>query len=372
MIIAGAALFALAFLCSLLMTLLAKKTAGRMGFMDQPGQRKVHAAPTPRNGGIGIFWGIALPILASLAAISIFHAAGQKLSLPASVRLHLPGLVHQEPLAWLLLGCMLGIHILGLVDDRRALGPWSKLFWQFSMAAALVAGGECMAPGAFRVLTFLDHFGMVGVIASMALSVVWLVLLTNAFNFLDNMDGLSAGVAFLCALMFFLAALYSRQWFICALLTVYMGSILGFLCFNFPPASIFMGDGGSMVLGFFLAALTMRTTYYPGHGRWYAVFMPLIVVAVPLYDMAVVSVLRLRRGKSPLVGDANHFSHRLTRHGFSKRSAVLIIYAITLACGLSAPLLARANPAQAALIAGQCVSILVVIGILERLGEHTT
>jgi len=122
--------------------------------------------------------------------------------------------------------------------------------------------------------------------------------------------------------------------------------------------------------------LTIRTTYYdagnpdaPHH--WYSVFMPLFVMAVPLYDLTIVTVLRLAKGRSPMTGDTNHFSHRLTRHGFSKRTAVLIIYAITFATGLSAPLLARVDDASALLLAGQLLAILVVIGILERVGEHT-
>ncbi len=134
------------------------------------------------------------------------------------------------------------------------------------------------------------------------------------------------------------------------LLLVFMGSTLGFLCFNFPPASIFMGDGGSMVLGFFLSALTIRTTYYHQAGtaataglNWWALFMPVVVLAVPLYDLIIVSILRLARGRSPMTGDTNHFSHRLVRHGFSKRGAVLVIYALTFAVGISAPLLSRAR-----------------------------
>jgi UDP-GlcNAc:undecaprenyl-phosphate GlcNAc-1-phosphate transferase len=175
--------------------------------------------------------------------------------------------------------------------------------------------------------------------------------------------------------MFLIATVFNQQWFVAGLLVLFMGATLGFLCFNFPPASIFMGDGGSMVLGFVLSALTIRTTLYNAANpntshQWYSVFMPLFVMAVPLYDLVIVMALRLARGRSPMTGDTNHFSHRLTRHGFSKRSAVLIIYAVTFATGLSAPLLARVDNASALLLAGQLLAILVVIGILERVGEH--
>jgi UDP-GlcNAc:undecaprenyl-phosphate GlcNAc-1-phosphate transferase len=179
-------------------------------------------------------------------------------------------------------------------------------------------------------------------------------------------------VAFLCAGTFMVAAFFNGQWFIAAMLLTFMGAVLGFLCFNFPPASIFMGDGGSMVLGFLLSALTIRTTYYTPERKWYSVLMPLFVMAVPLYDLSIVSVLRLSRGRSPMQGDTNHFSHRLTRHGFSKRGAVLVIYALTLAIGITAPLLSRTtDDTSAVLMAVQLLAMLVVIAILERVGEHT-
>ncbi len=360
-----------AFLLSLAGTWLARRFAGKLGMMDQPGDRKVHLSAKPRNGGMALFWAIAVPLLAGVAIVEPLSRKPFVNWLPKSVKIHLPGLVAHRGLALLLIGCTLAIHLLGLADDRRALGPKAKLFWQFLIAAALVVGGEFLHHGGFRVLTLLDHKMTGGIFVSGIISAVWLVLLTNAFNFMDNMDGLSAGVAGICALMFFIAAIQSHQWFICGLLLLYLGAVLGFLWFNFPPSSIFMGDGGSMVLGFFLAALTIRTTYYTTSGRWYSLFMPLVVTAVPIYDLVVVSLVRVGRGRSPMTGDTNHFSHRLTRHGFSQRGAVLVIYAVTLDSGLSAPLLAAATNTMAVLIAAQCASILLIVGILERVGDHT-
>jgi UDP-GlcNAc:undecaprenyl-phosphate GlcNAc-1-phosphate transferase len=288
---------------------------------------------------------------------------------------YLAGLKYHAPLALLLLAGTFAVHILGLIDDRRALAPWPKLLGQLAIAGGLVLAGEAYQTGAFRVLTLLGNFPSPGFWASCLVSMLWIVALTNAFNFLDNMDGLSAGVAFIAATLFLVAACLAGQWFICGLLLVFMGSVLGFLCFNFPPASIFMGDGGSMVLGFFLSALTIRTTYVPpgqAAEKWYALFMPLIVMAVPLYDLVLVSVLRIAQGHSPMTGDTNHFSHRLVRHGFSKPKAVLVIYGLTLAMGISAPLLTRVDSVGAVMIACQCVAMLVVIGVLERVGEHTS
>ena len=376
MILAAIFLFLVAFIISLVGTFLARRIARRLGLMDDPGHRKVHAVATPRNGGIGIFWGFAIPLLGGAIAVSLFHPEGHVdfvgtnffgRSIQIDSR-YVDGMKLHLPLLLLLLAATFAIHLLGLLDDRKPLPPWPKLLAQLAIASALVFGGEFLSPGGFRVLTFL------GFIPSAILSVLWITALTNAFNFLDNMDGLSAGVAFICAAMFLIAVLFNGQWFIAALLLVLMGSLLGFLCFNFPPASIFMGDGGSMILGFILAALTIRTNYYMPGRSWYAVLMPLFVMAVPLYDLVIVSILRIAKGRSPMTGDTNHFSHRLTRHGFSKRSAVLIIYAVALATGFAAPLLARLGPgdnASALLLAGQQLAILVVIGILERVGEHT-
>src|SRR5256714_8892875 len=175
---------------------------------------------------------------------------------------------------------MLGMHIMGLLDDRRALGPYLKLLVQIALAAALVIGFKEM-----RVLTAL------GATLSVIVTIVWIVAITNAFNFLDNMDGLSAGVAAVCTVAFLAAALSIGQWFVAASLALLLGALLGFLCFNFPPASIFMGDSGSLVIGLVLGVLTIRTTYLrPGQNLgagWYAVFVPVIVLAGPPDDPAV-------------------------------------------------------------------------------------
>jgi UDP-GlcNAc:undecaprenyl-phosphate GlcNAc-1-phosphate transferase len=373
MLLGGAILFALAFLLALAGTALARRLATRLGLIDAPGHRKVHTTPTPRNGGIGIFWGFAIPLLLATAAILVFtpkqhvdFAAFAGIEIPQNVLLHLPGMRAHAPLLLLFLAATFAMHLLGLLDDRKPLAPWPKLLAQLAIAGALVLLGELFGPGSFRILTSL------GFLTSTFLSIVWIIALTNAFNFLDNMDGLSAGVAFICAAMFLIAAAINGQWFIAALLLTFMGSVLGFLCFNFPPATIFMGDGGSMILGFILAGLTIRTTYYEPGRPPYAVLMPLFVTAVPLYDLLIVSILRMLKGRSPMTGDTNHFSHRLTRHGFSTRAAVLIIYGVTLSTGIAAPLLAlHSDATSAALITLQLAGMLTVIAILERVGEHT-
>jgi len=197
---------------------------------------------------------------------------------------------------------------------------------------------------------------------------VWLVAITNAFNFLDNMDGLSAGVAAICAVALLGASASMGQVFVSSLLCLLLGALLGFLPHNFPPAKVFMGDAGSTVIGFLLAVASCLTTYVrPGQTYYlYGVFVPLVLMAVPLYDMVSVITLRLRERKNPMVGDRRHFSHRLVRRGMKVPAAVLTIYLCTAATAISASLLANVTGNTAAiLVFCQTIAILLIIAVLE-------
>ncbi|MHC4361973.1 MAG: MraY family glycosyltransferase, partial [Planctomycetota bacterium] len=204
-------------------------------------------------------------------------------------------------------------------------------------------------------------------IVTSLLSAVWIVLIINAFNFLDNMDGLAAGIAVIAGSILFTAAAVSGQVFVGGLAIVFVGTLLGFLVFNFPPAKIFMGDAGSLVVGFFVALLTLRTTYYheAQSGQWYPVFLPALVMAVPLYDFISVTLLRISQGKSPFVGDTQHFSHRLRKRGLTDTQTVLTLYLATLCTGLGATFLYQVNLAGAILIFVQTFMVLAIIAVLE-------
>jgi UDP-GlcNAc:undecaprenyl-phosphate GlcNAc-1-phosphate transferase len=164
------------------------------------------------------------------------------------------------------------------------------------------------------------------------------------------------------------ACLVNHQWFIAATLALLIGAVGGFLVFNFPPATIFMGDRGSLVIGFVLAVLTVRTTYLHPElgGGWYGVFMPLVVLAIPLYDFTTVTVIRLRQGRSPFVGDQQHFSHRLVRRGLSTRGAVVVIWAATAVTGIGGVALGSLQAWQAVLVGAQTVLVLAVLALLEH------
>jgi UDP-GlcNAc:undecaprenyl-phosphate GlcNAc-1-phosphate transferase len=170
----------------------------------------------------------------------------------------------------------------------------------------------------------------------------------------------------------FTAAAVSGQVLVGGLALVFVGTLLGFLVFNFPPAKIFMGDAGSLVVGFFVALLTLRTTYYheAQPGRLYPIFMPLVVMAVPLYDFISVTLLRMTQGKSPFLGDTQHFSHRLKKRGLTDTQTVLTLYLATLCTALGATFLYQVNLVGAILIFAQTFMILAIIAILETTAKN--
>ena len=202
---------------------------------------------------------------------------------------------------------------------------------------------------------------------SIAASTLWLVMIINAFNFLDNMDGLAGSVGIVCGAALLAAAVQMEQWFVAGWLCVLVGALLGFLPFNFPRARTFMGDAGSTVVGYFLAVLSCLTTYVPPGepldvGR---MLTPLVLMAVPLYDMASVIALRLRSGLSIFVGDRRHFSHRLLDRGMAPTAAVLTIVLCTAGTAIAAALLPRVDGAGAMLVAAQTALILLIMALLE-------
>ncbi|MFM9958920.1 MAG: MraY family glycosyltransferase [Phycisphaerales bacterium] len=387
-------LLAVATALSTTLTLMVR-TVGRRALLHDSagsaGHQKRELRRVPNIGGVAIFATIAV-----LMALGLFEAnTGGPLagmiggdSIRSAVETHAPGMKAQTPMAVALLICLGVLHVLGLIDDRRALPAVPKLLVIAGASAAMVVGFDC------RLLTFLDaHVG--GSWASWIVTILWFLAVTNAMNFMDNMDGLSAGVGVVASSFFLAAAVLHGQWFIALTLALLIGALLGFLVFNFPwprrpaapgapprGATIFMGDAGSLVIGFLLAFLTVRTTYIdagpsalPGTsalradaspGAWYAVFMPLCVLAVPLYDLVSVCVIRVAQGKSPLVGDQQHFSHRLRARGLTVRQTLAVICGCAAVTGIGGVLLASTNAWQAVLIGVQTCVVLALLGIYEH------
>ena len=340
---------------------LACRVGGRLGALDTsgvPGQVKTDARRVPNIGGVAIFWAISLPMIVGLVAVNLLAGRDDLSLVPAALTEHLPGIVERTPVALGLLGSLALLHVLGLIDDRRPMGPWVKL-----AVMAIPAVAIPVLDDGTRLLTLLGS-----PVLSIALTALWLLVITNAMNFMDNMDGLLAGVAGVAGAAFMTAALIQGQWFVAAMLGLLIGACLGFLVFNFPPARLFMGDGGSLVIGFLLAFLTVRTTYYEAGteaGAWYGLFMPLCVLAVPIYDFVSVVTIRLAQGRNPFVGDLQHFSHRLARRGLSPRGTIVVVYGATAVTGISGIALGSLKPWQASLVGTQTLLILIVLAVFE-------
>ena len=347
------------FLLSSILTGVVKVFARRAGFVSHPAKGRFAERSVPLGGGIAIFTTLMLFIVP--ATIVMKFLPGQLNSLAETANIDPADFLAKVNQLIVILFSALVLLVLGLWDDKKHLGPFFKLAVQFAVAitAALLAD--------VRVEFFIENK-----IITSVLSAFWIVLIINAFNFLDNMDGLSAGIAAIASCILFAAAAVSGQVFVGGLALVLIGTLLGFLVFNFPPAKIFMGDAGSLVVGFFVAILTLRTTYYreAESGRWYAVLMPLLVMAVPLYDFISVTLLRISQGKSPFVGDTQHFSHRLKKRGLSDTQTVLTLYLATLCTGLGAIFLNQVNPGGAILIFTQTFMILAIIAILENTAKN--
>ena len=340
-------------------TFLTRRIAHRTGMLDRPGAHKAHGRVVPLLGGCAIFAGLAAPILAATALAGLWASSGAPNWLPGSLARHVDGAARRIPMALGILAGAAALHVTGLIDDRKGLGPWVKLAVQFIVAGAVA--GSC----GVRVLT------VAGPTVSVAVTTLWLVVVINSFNFLDNMDGLSAGIAAICAAGLLGVAAVMGQVFVSAWLCVLLGALLGFLPHNLPPARSFMGDAGSLVIGYFLGVLTCLTTFVrPGRTYYlYGIFVPLALLAVPLYDTLSVIVLRLRSGDNPMVGDRRHFSHRLVRRGMSPGRALLTIYLCTAVGAVSACLLAMASSNLAAmLIFGQVAGVVLIIALLEAGG----
>jgi UDP-GlcNAc:undecaprenyl-phosphate GlcNAc-1-phosphate transferase len=363
MLIFMAACLAPAFVVSFGTTALMRRWAPRWGLVDRPGERKVHVNPTPLGGGIGIVLGFTGVMTAAHAATAWLAGLPTLPSwLPADVAPHLPGVLERAPQLWRLIAAGSLLAVMGLLDDIRGL-PWRlRLAVQFGLAIALVAGG-------IRATVFVSQ-PWVG----NSLTVLWIVVLINSFNFLDNMDALSGGIAFIACLMF--AAVMTLlvpepRWFVGGALFALSGALAGFLWHNWPPAKIFMGDAGSTFIGMMLACLTVQGTFYdPTLGRRYVMFAPLCILAIPLYDITSVVLIRLSEGRSPFEADKKHFSHRLVEMGLSKAQAVYLVHLVTLTTGLGGLLLYKVTDwSGALLVVALVLCLLTVVAILETVGR---
>ena len=354
----------LSFLVSALLTHAVRLLAIRWKIYDHPGERKMQKEPVPLLGGVAIcltFYGMILGNLLLLVPVQRLQYAW----LEGNV-LHFLG--PGQEAAWKLAGVAVGgliIFSLGVVDDLKALRPEKKLVGQIAAALVLTVSGV-----RFDFFNDLLPQPVAAVVGSLA-AMFWVIMMINAMNFLDNMDGLSAGVSLIAALSFFGCFVPSGQTFVCVLLMVFAGSVAGFLYHNFNPARIFMGDAGAMFCGYMLATVALLGTYYTVDTAPSRVTLaaPLMALSVPIFDTLSVVFIRWRRGESIMKGDKRHFSHRLVELGMSPRQAVEFIYLAGAVCGLSAVLLPHVDLTGTFIVIGQVLGIYALIVILMLTGS---
>lgn len=348
------------FFVSLLATAIMRRLSSAWGFVDRPNSRKVHAAPIPLGGGIAVWLAVVGPLAMIPIMARLLMAFGDRADsiLPPGWREAAGGIVLRSPeLAAVLLGGSI-LMALGVIDDMRNLGWRPKLAVQFLVAAGVVAAGVHLT--AFTTIWWLGPI----------LTFFWIVVLTNSFNFLDNMDALSSGIALIASVLLAIVMLTGTgepRWFVAGFLLVLAGSLGGFLVHNWPPAKIFMGDAGSCFIGFVIATQTIQGTFYEyERNNPHVLLAPLCILAVPLYDFCSVILIRLRRGLSPFHADKNHFSHRLVELGLNKKYAVLTIHLVTLTTGLGGLLLYQVEGwPGAGLIVAMEICLLLIIAVLE-------
>lgn len=295
-------------LLAFIATPLTRILARRVGLVDQPGLRKAHRVPVPLMGGLAMYAALILAFVAFGNRAWWYEGLG-------------------------ILGGATLLFLTGLWDDRYGMPVWIKLGAQFVAAACLIAVGVQVR--LFEVW-WLD----------LPITLVWVVGITNAVNLMDNMDGLATGVTAVASAFFFALAALEGQGLVATLAAALFGAAVGFLFYNFAPAVSFMGDAGSLVLGFVLAALGIKIRFiqFPLASTWMA---PIVVLGVLIFDTALVTVSRVRRGRSPFQGGSDHASHRLVQLGLSHARAVLTIYLAALVLGALAISLTRAQPLTA-------------------------
>jgi len=311
-----AAAFLGAGLTSLLGLPLWRKWCIRINLVDDPGHRKIHDTPMPLAGGLAVLTGILLPPI--LGAI-LLKLGFRQLSF-AGLIVH--GLDRRGLELMVLAAGAVAITLLGVLDDRHELAALPKFLAQLLIAIAVAA--------ACKRITLFVH----SEVFSYAATVIWLLTVINAFNFMDNMNGLCAGVGAIGALLFAFIAWANGEYLVAITGFLVSGALAGFLPWNFPQARSFLGDAGSHLVGYLLAVMAILPHFYTRlNPHPLAVLAPLLVLAVPLLDLAQVSGFRTLRRKPFWVGDTNHLSHRLVRAGLSRTRAVLVLWLAAVVIG---------------------------------------
>ena len=336
-LLAVAAAFAVAFGS----TPIVKSFAQKVGAMDNPGEaRRIHNHPIPRMGGLAIFLGF-------LVAVILF----------ADIT---------KPVQGILIGAVI-IVATGAVDDIVSLKYWIKLIAQIVAAVIAVAHGVTIE-GLMNPNVFADNETLVIGILSIPVTIIWIVGVTNAVNLIDGLDGLACGVSTISCVTMLVVALMVAEPNVAVILACLMGACVGFLPYNFNPAKIFMGDTGALLLGYVLATVSIMGLF-----KFYAVMtflVPILALALPLFDTAFAIIRRLLKGQNPMTPDRGHLHHRLIDHGLSQKQAVAVLYSLSAMLGLTAVVICTGGETRLLLL-GVDLLIAIAVGLFVwRTIEH--
>ena len=333
--------FIVSFAFTFATTPLVRRFAFKIGAIDIPkDNRRMHKKPTPRIGGLAIIFGF------TVATLCFAQPSRQLYGTLAGAAI---------------------IAVMGVIDDCKNLPAKLKFVIQIIAALVVVFAGDIKID-VFTNPNFLSDnpYWVLPEWLSVTLTVIWIVFITNAVNFIDGLDGLAAGVSAIMSITLVFISIRVGEYSIAILGIALMGSCFGFLPFNFNPAKIFMGDTGSTFLGFMLATLSIQGVF-----KSYAVIsfaVPLLILGLPLFDALFAMIRRILRGQSPMTADRGHLHHRLVDMGFSQKQTVFILYAISGVLGITAVLLAESGVLRALLLV-ICVLILLLIG--SMLGKNS-
>lgn len=334
--------FVIAFIFTFATTPLVRRFAYKIGAVDVPrDKRRVHKRPTPRIGGLAIIFGF-------LVAIISFNDSWTK------------------ELVSILIGVGI-LGVLGIIDDCKELDAKLKFVVQIVAALVVVIFGDIRISVMSNPNVFSENpYIIFPQWLSITVTVLWIVFMTNAVNFIDGLDGLAAGVSAIMSMSLVFIAITYHEYEIALLGIALMGACFGFLPFNFNPAKIFMGDTGSMFLGYMLSVLSVQ-----GMFKSYAVIsfaVPIIMLGLPLFDALFAMLRRLLTGKNPMSADRGHLHHRLYDMGFSQKQTVFILYAISGVLGITSILLAEQRFLRAMLL---LISVLIFLLIATMLGKNS-
>lgn len=298
-------LFLISFLLVILFYPLSVWLANKTGAIDIPDERRIHTKPVPRLGGLAVYLAFTLSIIRN------FQFTNEIIGILIASSI---------------------IYILGAIDDIKRLSPNFRLLFQFIAAFIVTISG--------LKITLTLHYGTIGEIISYLISILWLIGITNAFNFMDGIDGLASSMGLVCSMLFLSIVVNTNQYPVAFISAALSGACLGFLKFNWRPAKIFLGDGGSTFIGFILGCLAIYGTW-ANNNPFVALSTPIIILGIPIFDLIYTTISRIKNDKIHNIKEwleyagKDHFHHRLLNLGFTVEMAVFFIVALNITLGLS-------------------------------------